>query len=192
MDVAGADRREGWSHTSAWVVNAAGLFADEVAALADGADMPRQVLVKGNYFAVAPRHAGRVGRLVYPVPPADSSSLGVHVCLDLAGQMRLGPDVEHLPPGTGPEDVDYRVDPGRADAFLAGAQRFLPWLAAADLAPGTCGIRPKLDADEFRDFHIAPAAGLPPGLLHLRGMDSPGLTCAMAVGEHVAGLIAAA
>jgi len=192
VDVTGSDRREGWSHTSAWVVNAAGLFADRVAALADGADPPRQVLVKGNYFAVAARHAGRIGRLVYPVPPADGSTLGVHVCLDLAGQMRLGPDMESLPPGTGPEDLDYGVDPARATEFLAGARRYLPWLEAADLAPAMSGVRPKLDAEEFRDFDIAPAAGTPPGLLHLRGMDSPGLTGALAVGEHVAGMIVAA
>jgi L-2-hydroxyglutarate oxidase LhgO len=191
VEVEATDRREGWTHGSAWVVNAAGLFADRVAALADPEDRPRQVLVKGNYFAVAPRHAGRVGRLVYPVPPADATTLGVHVCLDLAGQMRLGPDVEPLPPGTAPEDVDYAVDPARADAFLAGARRFLPWLEAEDLAPGTCGIRPKLDAETFRDFSIAPADGAP-GLVHLRGMDSPGLTSAMAAGEHVADMITAA
>lgn len=192
VEVGAGDRREGWTHTSTWVVNAAGLHADRVAALADGSERPRQVLVKGNYFSVAARHVGRVKRLVYPVPPADGSTLGVHVCLDLAGQMRLGPDMEHLAPGAGPEDVDYAVDPRRADSFLAGARRFLPWLEEEDLAPAMSGVRPKLDAEEFRDFDIAPAAGLPSGMLHLRGMDSPGLTSAMAVGEHVAGIIASA
>lgn len=192
VDVGGGGRREGWSHTSRWIVNAAGLWADHVAALADGAAVPRQVPVKGNYFSVAPRHAGRVGRLVYPVPPGDGSTLGVHVCLDLAGQMRLGPDMELVPPDTDPEDLEYDVDPRRAAAFLAGARRFLPWLEAEDLAPAMSGMRPKLDTEEFRDFEIGWAGGLPPGLLHLRGMDSPGLTSAMAVGGYVTDMIMAA
>ena len=92
----GDQRREGWYHSSRIVINAAGLWADRVAAMA-GIDIAargwNQHLTKGNYFALNNRHDGRVNRLVYPVPPASGSSLGIHVCLDLAGQIKLGPDL---------------------------------------------------------------------------------------------------
>ena len=144
---------ESWAHRSRYVVVAAGLHADETAALAgldpDAAGL-RQHWVKGNYFAVAPAHAGRVSRLVYPVPPAGTDTLGVHVCLDRAGQLRLGPDFE-----PGPRVEDYGVDPARGRDFFAGASRFLPFLDREDLTPAMSGLRPKLSADgEFRDFVV--------------------------------------
>ena len=115
---AAGSARPGWSHTSRWVVNAAGLHADLVAALA-GVDLDdrdwRLGWVKGNYFAVSPRHDGRVSHLIYPVPPADGSSLGIHLCLDLAGQMRLGPDVEPL---ASRAREDYGVDPRARSGVL--------------------------------------------------------------------------
>jgi L-2-hydroxyglutarate oxidase LhgO len=190
VHTAPAGRRSGGSHTSGWVVNAAGLSADRVADLA-GDGHPRQVLVKGNYFAVAPRHAHRLRQLVYPVPPADGSSLGVHVCLDLAGQLRLGPDVEPLGEAADPDRLDYGVDPDRGAAFFDGARRFLPWLQPADLTPGTSGVRPRLAAEGFCDFlvEVRPAAG--GGIVNLLGIDSPGLTSAMALADHVADLLEA-
>lgn len=181
---------ETWTHRSRWVVNAAGLHSDAVAALAgvdvDGAGL-RLRWSKGNYFAVAPAHAGKVGRLIYPVPPADGSSLGVHVCLDLAGQMRLGPDVEPL---DGRED--YTVDPDRGAAFFAGARAFLPFLAPADLSPAMAGIRPRLARASagFADFVARREEGGLAGLVDLIGIESPGLTAAPALAELVDGLLA--
>jgi len=177
---------EGWTHHSRWVVNCAGLHADTVAALA-GLDDPgvRQRWVKGNYFSVAPRHAGRVSRLVYPVPPAGTDTLGIHVCLDLQGQLRLGPDFE---PGARVED--YAVDPSRAASFYEGARRFLPFLESDDLAPAFSGLRPKIDTDEpFADFQVRREDGDLAGLINLVGIDSPGLTAAPALAELVAGMI---
>ncbi|MBK7702789.1 MAG: NAD(P)/FAD-dependent oxidoreductase [bacterium] len=179
---------ETWTHASRQVVNCAGLHADEVAAMAgldvDGLGL-RQRWVKGNYFAVDPRHAGRLSRLVYPVPPQDRDTLGVHVCLDLAGQMRLGPDFE-----TVPRREDYGVDPARAGAFFAGAARFLPWLAPQDLQPAMSGLRPKLDTDApFADFQVRRETGDLEGLIDLIGIDSPGLTSAPALAELVAALL---
>ncbi len=186
VEVAG--RREAWTHASRLVVNAAGLYADSVAAMARsaGAGKPpvEQVWVKGNYFAVAPEHAGRIRRLVYPVPPTDSSSLGLHVCLDLAGQMRLGPDVEEVG-----RSEDYGVDPDRAGSFLAGARRFLPWLRAEDLSPAFSGLRPKLGVTGFHDFVVRREQGGADGLVNLLGIDSPGLTSAPALAEEVLRLI---
>lgn len=195
----GDRRREGWRHTSRIVINAAGLWADRVAALA-GIDIVErgwaQHLTKGNYFAVNNAHDGRINRLIYPVPPASGLSLGVHVCLDLAGQMKLGPDLE-LPEGdprdvnTSPGDfaLDYRVDPERQTAFFEDARRFLPWLEMDDLAPAMCGLRPKLAVSGFQDFVVHPETGDLEGLINLVGIESPGLTSAPAIAVAVAEMV---
>jgi L-2-hydroxyglutarate oxidase LhgO len=187
--------REGWAHTSRWVVNAAGLYGDRVAAMA-GIDVDarrwRLRWVKGNYFAISPRHDGRVARLVYPVPPRDGSSLGVHLCVDLAGRMRLGPDVEPQEVGA---DEDYAVDPDRCEAFFTGGRRFLPFLEPDDLSPDICGLRPRRVAwweDGFADFVIAREEDDLAGLINLVGIESPGLTSAPAIADDVAAWIGAA
>jgi L-2-hydroxyglutarate oxidase LhgO len=194
VEVGAAERREGWSHRSRCVVIAAGLHSDRLARAA-GIDVDargwRQVLVKGNYFGVDPRHRGRVRHLVYPLPPADVAALGVHLCLDLADGMRLGPDSEApLPAGADPDAVSWAVDPGRGEAFWRGANRYLPWLAPEDLTPAMSGLRPKLSAGSFRDFVVDVGADGLEGLVTLAGIDSPGLTAAMAIGEHVAQTLA--
>jgi len=176
------------SFTAERVINAAGLDADTVAGLA-GIDVDaagyRQHLCKGSYFSVAPAKAGLVNRLVYPVP--DHVSLGVHAVLSLDGRLRFGPDAEYVG-----RDADYSVDEGKAPAFATAARRLLPAIEDGDLAPDISGIRPKLQGpkDGFRDFVIAEesARGLP-GLVNLVGMDSPGLTSALAIADHVAGLV---
>jgi len=192
---AGDGRREGWTHSTDFVVNAAGLSADKVAALA-GVDVISRgwslVPVKGNYFRINPAHTGKIGRLVYPVPPLDHSSLGVHLCIDLAGQLRLGPDVECLDSGKGlvsETELSYNVDPQRAKSFFEGARRFLPWLEKQDLSPDMSGYRPKLAAHEFRDFVVTREVDRLDGLINLIGIDSPGLTSAPALAECVGRLL---
>ena len=193
IEPAADGRREGWRHTSRVVVNAAGLWADRVAALA-GVDVAARGwtlhLVKGNYFGVASAHAGRVSHLVYPVPPRNGTSLGVHVCLDLGGQLRLGPDVEHLAADPRDAGFDWRVDPARGDAFWEGARRFLPWLARGDLEPGLSGLRPKLVPNGFADFVVRREEGDLAGLVNLVGIESPGLTSAAAIAREVGRLVA--
>lgn len=193
--------REGWRHASRCVVNAAGLWADRVAALAgiEAQDRGWSLhLSKGNYFRIDSRHDGRVQRLIYPVPPADGSSLGVHLCLDLAGRMKLGPDVQ-VPPadpraaviGCGLNaNLDYSVDPGRRDAFHAGVRPYLPWLEPQDLTPDTSGLRPKLAMAGFRDFVVSREEGALAGLINLVGIDSPGLTSAPSLALAVTDLVA--
>jgi len=195
----GDRRREGWFHSSRIIINAAGLWADRVAALA-GVDIVgrgwNQHLTKGNYFAVNNVHDGRISRLIYPVPPASGMSLGVHVCLDLAGQMKLGPDLEVLSDdprdaNSSPADfdLDYRVDPGRQASFYEDAKRFLPWLEFEDLAPAMCGFRPKLALTGFGDFVVQRETGDLGGLINLVGIESPGLTSAPAIAAGVADLV---
>jgi L-2-hydroxyglutarate oxidase LhgO len=174
--------------TTERVINAAGLEADTVAALAgidvDGAGY-RQHYCKGSYFSVAPAKAGLVTRLVYPVP--GHVSLGLHAVLGLDGRLRFGPDVEYVARGT-----DYRVDEGKRAAFGQAARRLVTAIDDDDLAPDISGIRPKLQGpgEGFRDFVIAEesARGLP-GLVNLVGIDSPGLTSAVAIAGHVAELL---
>lgn len=187
---------EAWTHRSRWVVNAAGLFSDRLAALA-GLDVDRAGLrlrwSKGNYFAIAAVHTGRVRRLVYPVPPADGSGLGIHLCLDLDGRLRLGPDVEDAASQQLDGREDYTVDPARRAAFFASGRTMLPFLAADDLTPDMAGLRPRLAraAAGFVDFAIRRETDELEGLINLIGIESPGLTAAPAIAEHVAGLLEA-
>jgi L-2-hydroxyglutarate oxidase LhgO len=177
------------SLTSERVVNAAGLEADSVAALA-GIDPDeagyRQHWCKGSYFAVSGASSRLLSRLVYPVPT--QVSLGVHAVLGLDGRLRFGPDVEYLSART----PDYGVDERRRPAFATAVRRLLPTIEERDLAPDIAGIRPKLQGpgEAFRDFVIADetARGLP-GLVDLVGIDSPGLTVALAIAEQVERLL---
>lgn len=200
-EVLGLERRQGdfrlsvrgpeglESFTSERVINAAGLESDRVAGLA-GIDLDaagyRLHWCRGHYFSLSPARAPRVTHLVYPVPSAHS--LGTHVVLDLAGRLRFGPDVEYLEE----RRLDYRVDPARRPGFGASVRRLLPSVRDEDLQPDTSGIRPKLQGpnDPPRDFVIADEAprGLP-GLLDLVGIDSPGLTAALAIARHVDALV---
>lgn len=181
--------RQQESVTAERVVNAAGLEADTVAALA-GIDVEkagyRQHYCKGSYFSVAPAKARLVSRLVYPVP--GHVSLGVHAVVGLEGRLRFGPDAEYLPD----RRLDYAVDEAKRPAFGVSVRALIPTIGDDDLAPDISGIRPKLQGpgEDFRDFVIAEesARGLP-GLVNLLGIDSPGLTSAPAIAEHVARLL---
>ncbi|MGA9119967.1 MAG: NAD(P)/FAD-dependent oxidoreductase [Bacteroidota bacterium] len=177
------------SFTTEVVVNAAGLEADTVAAMA-GIDIDaagyRLHWSKGNYFAAPGSLRGTVNRLVYPVPT--HTSLGVHVVLDLGGRLRFGPDVEYLKDRV----ADYSVDESRRDRFAESARRLLPFLSNEDLTPDMSGIRPKLQGpgDPFRDFVICEESsrGLP-GFVNLIGIESPGLTASPAIARKVAALL---
>lgn len=177
------------SFTSERVVNAAGLEADRVAALA-GIDVDaagyRLHYCKGSYFSVAASLGTLTSRLVYPVP--GHVSLGTHAVIGLEGRLRFGPDAEYL------EDrrLDYRVDERHRSAFGDAARRLIPEVRDDDLSPDIAGIRPKLQGpgQGFRDFVVVHEAerGLP-GLVNLVGIDSPGLTSSPAIAELVADLL---
>jgi L-2-hydroxyglutarate oxidase LhgO len=179
LDVGGADPTRIQART---VVNSAGLHAPQVASRIDGFPpdcVPPSYLCKGNYYSLAGRTP--FSRLVYPVPEA--AGLGVHATLDLAGQVRFGPDVEWV------DRIDYSVDPRRADAFYAAIRAYWPGLRDGALAPGYSGIRPKIQApgEPARDFMIAgPRDHGVARLVHLFGIESPGLTAALAIGDWVA------
>jgi L-2-hydroxyglutarate oxidase LhgO len=163
------------------LVNSAGLRAPSVARAIEGYPAqlaPRELYAKGNYYSLTRR--APFSRLVYPVP--EPGGLGVHVTLDLAGQARFGPDVEWV------ERINYDVDPRRADRFYAAIRRYWPGLPDGSLAPGYAGIRPKTTAagEPASDFEIqGPRKHGVPGLVHLYGIESPGLTASMALARLV-------
>lgn len=163
------------------LIDAAGLGAPEVAAAIEGLPpglVPRQRLLKGSYFAL--QGPAPFTHLVYPVP--DTATLGIHVTLDLAGRVRLGPDQQWV------DRIDYAVDPARAPAFAAAVADYFPALDPARLVPDTAGIRPKLHGpdDPPADFVIqGPADHGIPGLCNLFGIESPGLTACLAIAHEV-------
>jgi L-2-hydroxyglutarate oxidase LhgO len=164
------------------VVNCAGLDAQRVAWRFEGLsgdNIPKLFYAKGNYYGVE----GRVPfqRLIYPVP--DEGGLGVHLTLDLSGRARFGPDVEWV------DHIDYRVDPQRAESFYAAIRTYWPRLPPGALRPDYSGIRPKTHGpgSAAQDFIIqGPEVHGVAGLVNLYGIESPGLTAALAIGEYVA------
>jgi L-2-hydroxyglutarate oxidase LhgO len=163
------------------LVNSAGLRAPTVARRIEGfpeGSIPREFYAKGNYYSLSGKSP--FSRLVYPVP--EPGGLGVHVTLDLAGQARFGPDVEWV------ERIDYAVDPKRAERFYAAIRRYWPGLPDGALAPGYAGIRPKTagSGEPAPDFAVrGPRAHGIPGLVHLFGIESPGLTSSLALAAMV-------
>lgn len=172
-----------------WIVNAAGLDAQAVAASIDGfpaAAIPPRHLAKGHYFSLS--GCPPFSRLIYPMPV--DGGLGVHFTLDLGGQARFGPDVEWL--GGRADDFDYAVDACRAAAFTTEIRRYWPRLPDAALTPSYSGIRPKLSGpgEPAADFRIdGPAEHGCAGVVQLFGIESPGLTASMAIAEVVAGIV---
>lgn len=172
-----------------FVVNAAGLAAQGIAHRIDGLrpeSLPGCYYAKGNYFILSGMKPP-FSRLIYPVP--EPGGLGTHVTIDMGGQMRFGPDVEWI------DRIDYAVDPQRGEKFYAAVRRYWPGLPDGAIQPGYAGIRPKLSAagGKADDFLIqGPGAHGAPGLVNLFGIESPGLTASLAIGEYVADMMEAA
>ncbi len=190
IDAAGITLAIGGREPGRWhartVVNCGGLHAQAIAASLDGmpaAQVPQTFYAKGNYFSLAA--PARFDHLVYPVP--EPGGLGVHLTLDLGGQVRFGPDVEWI------DAIDYRVDGRRADAFYAEVRKYWPDLPDGALQADYAGIRPKLSGPGMpaADFRIdGPAVHGVAGLVNLFGIESPGLTASLAIARMVAGMTA--
>lgn len=165
-----------------WLVNSAGLQALPLLALITG--YPRERLrkayyAKGNYFSCQGSRPFK--HLVYPMP--NEAGLGVHATLDLDGTTRFGPDVEWV---DGPDD--YQVDASRSIGFYSAIREYWPTLPDGALQPGYAGIRPKLVGPEGKaaDFEIeGPEIHGVSGLVNLLGIESPGLTSSLAIGQEV-------
>ena len=163
-------------------VNAGGMDAWSVAAGVEAMAshlIPARVLAKGSYFRFA-RGKAPFSRLIYPCPV--DGGLGVHITLDMGGAMRFGPDVEWR------DDIDYVVDPRRAESFYAAIRRYWPGLPDGSLLPDYSGYRPKLGGPGVvTDFTLlSPSEHGLRGMVHLFGIESPGLTSSLSLAEAVA------
>jgi L-2-hydroxyglutarate oxidase LhgO len=162
-------------------VNAAGLGANDLARNCEGIEaslVPELYFAKGNYFSYTASHP--FTSLVYPLP--EDGGLGVHLTLDMAGGARFGPDVEWLPEPT------LNVNEKLKNSFFESIRRWWPSAKIEALSPAYAGIRPKLKGpgEGFFDFQVlGPEGHNIPGMVHLFGIESPGLTSSLAIADLV-------
>lgn len=167
-------------------INSAGLHAQSLARRIEGLDktaIPAAYYAIGHYYSLA--GPSPFNHLVYPV--GGRAGLGIHVTLDLHRRARFGPDVRWL------DQIDYRFDDSRREEFVREIARYYPAAAADAIEPAYTGIRPKLagPGQPPADFMIAgPDQHKLPGVWNLFGIESPGLTASLAIGEYVAERVA--
>ncbi len=160
------------------VVLAAGLSACGLARRFGLRDVPQDYLCKGNYFSIQGPQPFR--RLIYPVPVA--AGLGIHYTVDRSGRGRFGPDVQWV------DSEDYTVNAAAKERFATAIARYWPGVAAARLAPLTCGLRPKIHGPDQPqpDFCLLQPDSR---LVAMLGIESPGLTSCLALADTVAELL---
>jgi L-2-hydroxyglutarate oxidase LhgO len=183
LQIQGSSAGEPFSLRCRHVINAGGLFAQDLAASVIG--LPASAiaplrLCQGRYLLYSGRSP--FSHLVYPMPQANTAGLGVHATLDMAGQLRFGPDVRYV------DHIDYSLDESLVADFAAAVQRYWPGCDPDRLVPGYVGVRAKLSGpgelaadfiiQDHRDHGIK-------GLINLFGIESPGLTASFAIAAEV-------
>ncbi len=168
------------------LINSAGLGAQSVAQRIEGIQphqIPKLYYCKGHYF----NYAGKApfNRLIYPMPEANTTGLGVHATIDMGGQVKFGPDTLYI------DEIDYSIDNrnnSKGHAFYPAIQRYFPSVDPARLTPAYSGIRPKIQAPgaPAQDFIIDSSLS---GVINLYGIESPGLTASLAIAEQIGSLL---
>lgn len=165
------------------LINSAGLGAQSLAKKIEGINpniIPKLHYCKGSYFSLPGKSP--FNRLIYPVPDHSGAGLGIHATNDLGGQVKFGPNTEYC------EQLDYAVSEDSRLLFETAIKRYFPTLDTQKLQPNFSGIRPKLQGpnDSFKDFVIQTESDhSTPGLIQLFGIESPGLTSCLAIGEEI-------
>lgn len=169
------------------LINCAGLFATQLAAQIDALDknmIPQYHYCRGHYYSYTAK--APFSHLIYPLPNKNTSGLGIHATLDLAGQVRFGPDTQYI------EGIDYSFpEDGTSplkERFATSIRRYFPGLDIERLQPSYSGIRPKLSGanEPAQDFMIqAQQDHQVEGLVNLFGIESPGLTSSLAIADRV-------
>ena len=170
---------------AACLINAAGLYADDIAALALRYKKYSICPVRGEYYElITPEKKGLIGRLVYPALPPQSIGKGIHFSPRPNGQLFVGPNEVAIQ-----DKTDYTSGKTPPGVFVAALQKFVPTLEEGDLEWAYSGIRPCVMTCNGRksDFIIAVDSESPP-LINLVGIESPGLSAALALARHVAEL----
>ncbi|MBU2713079.1 NAD(P)/FAD-dependent oxidoreductase [Zooshikella harenae] len=176
--------KEAYKFSSQVLINAGGLHAQTIANNLQGFPkhhIPPLFYCKGNYFKLA--SPLQLDHLVYPLPDTQTTGLGIHATIDLTGQVRFGPDTEYI------DSISYDVSTHHLTTYYQAIQRYYPALKKEQLIPDYAGIRPKLQAPNSppADFIIQTEAEHQiPGLINLFGIESPGLTAALAIADNIA------
>lgn len=190
--------KEEFEITTDNIVNSAGLHAQKVANLVLPSDRHfKSYFAKGSYYSYAPStpiaSSKITTKLIYPCPNPNASSLGTHLTFDLGGQLRFGPDLEWIDESVqDANDLNYDVSTQNIAAAKKAIATYFPSIELEDLQPSYLGVRPKVVSREenlrqFADFYVKEEAGFK-GFVNLMGIESPGLTSSMAIGEYVAGI----
>ncbi len=179
----------GFSFSTRYLINCAGLHAEEVARIAGINKKEYSIFYwKGEYFNLANGKHKLISRLVYPVPDKNTEGLGIHTTVDLSGRIKLGPNALYIED----KSLDYSLDKSHAKEFHLSALKYLPFIEENDLVPDQVGIRPKLQkpGDDIRDFEIREESDFGfPGFINLIGIESPGLTACISIAKYVVALI---
>ena len=177
---------ESFSVEARVVINSAGLYADRVAEMV-GFDVDSEGYrihwCKGDYFSLTGKAPAKM--LVYPPPPLDAASLGIHSVPDLTGRLKFGPNAYYV------DEINYKVE-SELEPFWRDIVRYFPMVRREDLHPDMSGIRAKLQApgDPVKDFVIRHEEDKGyPGFINLIGIESPGLTSSPAIAEMVGEMV---
>ncbi|MCK4655279.1 MAG: NAD(P)/FAD-dependent oxidoreductase [Candidatus Cloacimonetes bacterium] len=164
------------------LINSAGLFSDKIAEML-GINIKAANLqlhwCKGEYYKTT--KVKDIKHLIYPLPDPKGISLGIHLTINLNEEARFGPNAYYI------NELNYSMDDTHKDAFYDSIIKYIK-IDKEHLSLDDCGIRPKLQGpdDDFRDFYIKEESeeGFP-NFINLIGIDSPGLTCSLAIAEEV-------